>query len=185
MDCGRIQCACEGRLRKVLAIPLEEVSEHFVVNSRQDVKIVAPEILGSELIAKLKATGRVLKPEQLLEGTRWQHSASEAPNELCESSEFSAGLAEETAGPFALCFANEKGAQDAHYHPHHLEIYFSEHPLEAEYRIDTNSPVEHVSLDKGGVLVFAAGVVHRARLGGLSVVIEIPAVKDDKTVAGL
>jgi hypothetical protein len=172
-------------MRKVLAIPLEEVREHLALNVRQDVKIVAPEILTGELIAKLKSTGRVLKPEQLLEGTRWRHSASDAPNELCESREFSAGLTEEAAGPFALCFANEKGAQDAHYHPHHLEIYFSEHPLEAEYRLDSNSPVECVRLDNGGVLVFAAGVVHRARLGGLTVVIEIPAVKDDKVLAKL
>ena len=45
-------------MRKVLAIPLEEVREHFALNSRQDVKIVAPEILAGELIAKLKAAGR-------------------------------------------------------------------------------------------------------------------------------
>ena len=172
-------------MRKVLAIPLEEVLEHLALNVRQDVKIVAPEILAGGLIAKLKAIGRVLKPEQLLEGIRWRHSASNAPNELCESHEFATGLIEEAAGPFALCFGNEKGAQDAHYHPHHLEIYFSEHPLDAEFRIDTNSPVERVRLAKGGVLVFAAGVIHRARLGGLTVVIEIPAVKDDKVLAEL
>ena len=172
-------------MRKVLAIPLEEVSEHFALNMRQDVKIVAPEILAGELIAKLKATGRVLKPEELLEGADGRHSTSDAPNNLSESHEFSTGITNETSGPFALCFANEKGAQDAHYHPHHLEIYFSEHPLEAEYRLDTNSPVERVRLANGGVLVFAAGVVHRARLGGLTVVIEIPAVKDDKVLAEL
>jgi hypothetical protein len=172
-------------MRKVLAIPLEEVREHFALNSRQDVKIVAPEILAAELIAKLQAEGRLLKPEQRLEGVEWRHSASDASNGLCESREFAAGLADETLGPFALCFANEKGAQNAHYHPHHLEIYFSEHPLEAEYRNDANSPVERVKLVKGGVLIFAAGVVHRARLGGLTVVIEIPAVKDDKVVAEL
>jgi len=172
-------------MRRVLAIPLEEVSEHFALNMRQDVKVVAPEILAGELITKLKATGKFLKPEQLLDGTRWQHSASDAPNALCESREFSTGLTREVAGPFALCFGNEKGAQDAHYHPHHLEIYVSEHALEAEFRIDTNSPVERVRLDKGGVLVFATGVIHRARLGGLTVVIEIPAVKDDKVLAEL
>jgi hypothetical protein len=172
-------------MQKVLAIPLDEVGEHFAQNSRQDVKVVAPEILAGELIAKLKAAGRVVKPEQLLEGTRWQHSARDAPNWLCESREFAAGLAEEPLGPFALCFVNEKGPQDAHYHPHHLEIYFSEHPLEAEYRNDANSPIERAMLAKGGVLVFAAGVVHRARLGGLTVVVEIPAVKDDKVIAEL
>ena len=172
-------------MRKVLAIPWEEVSEHFALNSRQDVKIVAPEILAGELIAKLKAAGRILKPEQPLDGIEWRHSASGAANVLCESREFLSGLAEETLGPFALCFANEKGPQDAHYHPRHLEIYISEHPLEAEYRSDAGSPIERLKLTKGGVLVFAAGVVHRARLGGLTVVIEIPAMKDDKVIAEL
>jgi hypothetical protein len=172
-------------MRKVLAIPLDEVVEHFALNARQDVKIVAPEILADELIAKLTAAGRAVKPEQPLEGVEWRHSASGAPNRLCESHEFDSGLAGETLGPFALCFANEKGSQDAHYHPHHLEIYFSEHPLEAEYRTDANSPVERINLEKGGVLIFAAGVVHRARLGGMTVVIEIPAVKDDKVLASL
>ena len=172
-------------MRKVLAIPLQEVSEHLALNTRQDVKIVAPEILAGELIAKLKSTGRILKPEQLLKGDWWRHSAGDAPNDLCESHEFSTGLTNETSGPFALCFANEKGAQDAHYHPHHLEIYFSEHPLEAEFRLDANSPIEHVRLEKGGVLIFSAGVVHRARLGGLTVVIEIPAIKDDKVTVEL
>ena len=172
-------------MRKVLAIPIDEVLDHFALNSRQDVKVVAPEILAGELIAKLKAAGRLLKPEQPKEGVEWRHAASDAANALCESREFSTGRADETVGPFALCFANEKGAQDAHYHPHHLEIYFSEHPLEAEFRSDANSPIEHVRLENGGALVFAAGVVHRARLGGMTVVIEIPAVKDDKVVAEL
>jgi hypothetical protein len=172
-------------VRKVLAIPLEEVREHLARNTRQDVKIVAPEILAGELIAKLKAAGRLLKPEQPVEGTEWRHSASDAPNRLCESREFAAGLAEETSGPFELCFANEKGPQDAHYHPHHLEIYFSEYPLEAEYRSDANAPIERLKLAKGGALIFAAGVMHRTRLGGLTMVIEIPAVADDKVVAEL
>jgi hypothetical protein len=169
-------------MRKALAIPLEEVSTHLALNTRQDVKIVAPEILAGELITRLAAAGRCLKPERLLDGNWWRHSAGDAPNDLCESHEFSTGITPETSGPFSLCFGNEKGAQDAHYHPHHLEIYFSEHPLEAEYRLDVDSPIERVRLEKGGVLIFCAGVVHRARLGGLTVVIEIPAVKDDKVV---
>ncbi len=175
----------EGTVRKVLAIPLEEVHEYFALNSRQDLKVVAPEILAGELIAKLKAAGRLLKPEHPLEGVEWRHSANDAPNTLCESGEFAADRAQDAVGPFALCFANEKGPQDTHYHPQHLEIYFSEHPLEAEYRISANSPVERVTLEKGGALIFAAGVVHRARLGGMTVVIEIPAVKDDKVVTSL
>jgi hypothetical protein len=172
-------------IKRVLAIPLGEVREYFALNSRQDVKIVAPEILGPELIAKLQAADRRLKPEQPLEGVEWRHAAADAPNALCLSREFATELADETLGPFALCFANEKGPQDAHYHPHHLEIYISEHPLEAEYCNDANSSIERVKLDKGGVLIFAAGVVHRARLGGMTVVIEIPAVKDDKVIAKL
>ena len=172
-------------MRMVLAISLEEVREHFALNTRQDVKVVAPEILAGELIARLKAAGRLLKPEQPLEGVEWRHSAADAPNALCESNDFGNELTAETLGPFALCFANEKGPQDAHYHPHHLEIYYSEHPLEAEYREDANSPIERVMLEHGGVLVFAAGVVHRARLGGMTVVIEIPAVKNDKVITDL
>ena len=172
-------------MRKVLAIPLYEVRELFACNTRQDVKVVVPEILSAELIAKLMAAGRSTKPETPVEGVEWQHSRRDAPNQLCESREFATELAQETSGPFALCFANEKGPQDAHYHPHHLEIYFSEHPLEVEFRSDANSPIERLALDHGGVLIFAAGVVHRARLGGLTVVIEIPSVKDDKVIADL
>ena len=170
---------------RVLAIPLEEVREHFAQNARQDVKIVAPEILAGELIARLKAAGRLLKPEQPVEGIEWRHSSADAPNRLCESREFAPGLAEETSGPFALCFANEKSPQDAHYHPHHLEIYFSEYPLEAEYRSDANAPIERLNLVKGGALIFAAGVPHRVRLGGLTMVIEIPAVVDDRVIEAL
>jgi hypothetical protein len=66
-----------------------------------------------------------------------------------------------------------------------LEIYFSEHPLEAEYRNDANSPIGRLKLDQGGALIFAAGVPHHVRLGGLTVVIEIPAVADDKVIAEL
>ena len=172
-------------MQKVLAIPLEEVREHLARNTRQDVKIVAPEILAGELIAKLKTASRLLKPEQPVEGIEWRQSASDAPNRLCESREFAPGLAEETLGPFALCFANEKGPQDAHYHPHHLEIYFSEYPLEAEYRSDANAPIERLKLVKGGALIFAAGVPHRVRLGGLTMVIEIPAVVDDRVIEAL
>lgn len=172
-------------MRKILAIPIEEVCEYFAVNTRQDVKIVAPEILAGQLAVKLHAAGKSPKPEQPLAGAEWRHSAGDAPNALCESRDFAAGLSVEGAGPYALSFANEKSPQDAHYHPHHLEIYFSEHPLAAEYRAESDSAVERLELQRGGALVFAAGVVHRARLGGLTVVVEIPAVKDDKVIADL
>jgi hypothetical protein len=172
-------------MRKVLAIPIEEVREYFARNTRQDVKMVAPELLAGELAAKLRAAGKLLKPEQPLAGAEWRHSAGDAPNALCESRDFAPGLPLEAAGPYALSFANEKSPQDAHYHPHHLEIYFSEHPLAADYRPEPGARVERLELQAGGALVFAAGVAHRARLGGLTVVIEIPAVKDDKVIADL
>lgn len=175
----------KGNIRKVLAVPLDEVYAHFTQNARQDVKIVAPEILTGELIARLAAAGRAVKPEELLHGIAWRHSEGDGPNALCEAHEFAADLDKKTHGPFALCFANEKSPQDTHYHPHHLEIYFSEHLLEAEFHSNANSPVERVRLENGGVLVFAAGVVHRARLGGMTMVIEIPAVKHDKVVTKL
>ena len=57
-------------MRKVLAIPLEEVREHFALNSRQDVKIVAPEILAGELIAKLQAAGRAAETGATARGSR-------------------------------------------------------------------------------------------------------------------
>ena len=57
-------------MRKVLAIPLEQIHEHFALNSHQDVKVVAPEILAGGLIAKLRAAGRLLKPEQPSGGSR-------------------------------------------------------------------------------------------------------------------
>jgi hypothetical protein len=65
-------------MRKVLAIPLDEVREQFAQNVRQDVKVVAPEILATELIARLKSAGRLVKPEQRLEGVDWRHSSNDA-----------------------------------------------------------------------------------------------------------
>ncbi len=115
-------------MQKVMAIPRDEIAKHFALNTRQDVKVIAPELLSGDLMAKLTALGRTLKPEQPLDGIEWKHSPPEVPNALIESNAFASDLAVETDGPFALCFANEKGAQDAHYHPHHLEIYYSEHP---------------------------------------------------------
>jgi hypothetical protein len=172
-------------MRKVPAIPLEEVREHFTRNARQDVEIAAPEILAAELAEKLKARGKPVKPERPLADNEWTHAESDVPNWLCEAREFSAGLPNETLGPLALCFANEKAEQDAHSHPRHVEIYFSEHPLEAECRCQPDAPVERLKLAKGGAFIFAAGVPHRARPGGLTIVTEIAAVADDKVIADL
>jgi hypothetical protein len=172
-------------MRKVLAIPLDEVRQHFARNAGQDVKIVGPEILAAKLAEKLKARGKPVKPERPLARNEWTHVEGDVPNWLCDAHEFAAGLPDESLGPFALCFGNEKAERDAHSHPRHLEIYFSEPSLEAEYRSQPDAPVERLKLAQGGAFVFAAGVPHRARLGGLTLVIEIPAVADDKVVEAL
>ena len=65
-------------------------------------------------------------------------------------------------------------------HRRHAEIYFSEHSLEAEYRLEGSDERGAFRLPEGGVLVFGAGVVHRVTLGGLTIVIEVPAVEGDK-----
>jgi hypothetical protein len=50
--------------RKVLFIPIEEIKRHFEKNSRQDVKIIALEVLTDELFNTLKAKGKNVKPEK-------------------------------------------------------------------------------------------------------------------------
>jgi hypothetical protein len=161
-------------MRHVLAIPLEEVRRHFEVNERQSLKVVAPVRLGAEMMARLRA-----KPEAPLAagGDRWRHSMPDEPNLLCESREF--GLPEGARG-FTISFGNERAGQETHVHRRHAEIYFSEHPIEAEYRVEDGGRRGTVSLPEGGALVFGPGVVHRVRLGGLTIVIEAPAVEGDK-----
>lgn len=168
--------------RRVLIIPLEEIERHFEGNSRQDVKIVAPDILTDELFSKLKARGRDAKPEQHLIGNIWRHSKANERNSICESGDFGNDRpAQYAKGPFAVSFANEKAEQDEHYHGQHLEIYFSEHPMEAEFRCLEDSRHESVKLEHGGAIIFGPEVVHRMRLSGLTMVIEVPSVTDDKT----
>ncbi len=167
--------------RKVLAISKAEIEQHLALNSRQDVKVVAPSILTEELFNILKTKGRDLKPEQYFEGEVWRHSAADHPNNLCESKEFvDASLPQYVEGPFALSFANERAAQDAHYHWRHIEIYFSEHALSAEYRDSEGSDRRMVELKNGGAIVFGPQVVHKITLSGFTFVIEVPAVASDK-----
>ena len=167
--------------RKVLAVPLAEVKLHLDSNSRQDVKIVAPELLGDRLFQVLQAKGKNVKPEVALDGDRWSHSTSDAPNRLCASADFIAeSLPQYARGPIAISFANERAEQDAHYHRRHAEIYFSEHLLAADYWVVGSSQHQSMKLEKGGLIFFAPEVVHKMTLGGLTVVLELPGVVDDK-----
>ena len=169
-------------MRYVLAIPLEEVRRQFEVNERQSLKVVAPVRLGAELFEGLRAQGLGPKPEAPLEGERWRHAARDEANLICESREFGEAAAPNDGG-FTISFGNERGPQEMHVHRRHAEIYFSEHPLEAEYRVEGGGGGT-LSLPQGGALVFAANVRHRVSLGGLTIVIEAPAVEGDK-FAGL
>lgn len=171
------------RLRKVLAIPLDEVYTQFKVNSRQDCKIIIPDMLTSRLYDMLKEKGADVKPEQPLEGRYWKHSEPEEPNAVCEAVNFvDDALPQYARGPFAVSFANEKAYQDAHYHLHHWEIYFSESPLSASFRLCDSRKCRSLSLPQGGMLIFGTGVVHHVEMGGMTVVIEVPSVPADKIV---
>jgi len=44
--------------RRVLVIPLDEIERQFQLNKRQDVKIIAPEILSTELYERLTVHGQ-------------------------------------------------------------------------------------------------------------------------------
>jgi len=170
-------------LRKVLAIPLDEVYKQFQVNSRQDIKIIIPEMLTSKLYNILREKGEDIKPEQPLEGRSWAHSAQDEPNAVCEAGNFiDDGLPQYARGPFALAFANEKAHQDSHYHLCHWEIYFSESPLSATFRYQDSQKCRSLSLPQGGMLIFGTGVVHQVELSGMTIVVEVPSVSADKFV---
>ncbi|MCC6537516.1 MAG: hypothetical protein IT162_08210 [Bryobacterales bacterium] len=164
-------------MRHVLAIPLDEVRAYFAVNERQSLKIVAPErLVSAALAARLGA-----KPEVPHAGETWRHSVPGEPNAMCESGEFEAG---DGAG-FTISFGTEHGVQEDHVHRRHTEIYFSEHPLRAYYRVEHDGAAGTLELPAGGALVFGPGVAHRVTLGGLTIVIETPAVTGDKFAVAL
>ncbi|MBN1934478.1 MAG: hypothetical protein JW934_07420 [Anaerolineae bacterium] len=174
------------RLRKVLAIPLDELYKHFETNTRQDIKIIIPEMLTGKLYNMLLDKSEDIKPEQTLEERYWVHSPQDEPNRVCESSNFiDPGLPQYAQGPFALSFANEKAPQDVHYHTRHWEIYCSEKPLNATFRYFEEAKCRSISLPQGGAMIFGPGVVHRIELAGMTMVIEVPSVSADKESAEL
>lgn len=172
--------------RRVLAISREELESQFNKNVRQDVKIVAPSILTDEVRRRLTEVGKNVKAEEPLDGFYWEHSEADEPNKLCAAGDFIADcLPQYVKGPFSISFANEKASQDEHYHQKHFEIYYSEHPLSAEFRYpeDPQQRRQLIELKKGGAILFGPEVIHKMRLGGLTIVIEVASI-DDKVSTG-
>ena len=168
--------------RKVLAIPIGQIRKHFETNTRQDIKIVAPEILSEETYNRLVKKGKHPEKEVPLETVSWEHSPSGKPNLIVEAKNFIEKVLPQYAdGPFCLAFANEKAIQDEHHHQQHLELYYSEARLTARYRyLESTTEEEPIELPDGGIIVFGPGVVHSVELGGLTIVLEFPAVANDK-----
>jgi hypothetical protein len=166
--------------RDVLIIPLEEVSRHFETNERQDIKIVAPNILTDELYDILTKKGKRLKPEVELNGDRWERSYKTRANRLCESADFAFETTPETKGPFAISFANEKAEQEEHYHKHHAEIYFSEHRISGYYRKLGDNNDNHFELCNGGLVLFQPNIIHYMELNGLALILETPSIENDR-----
>jgi len=168
----------------VLAIPLGEIAAQFSANTRQDVKIIVPLLLGEAQRAFLEKTGRTPKPEIVSRETLWRHAGPEAPNRVYPAD----GLPADTPrgkAPFSLGFANENTPQLAHYHRQQTELFYSEHLLSVRYRHHQATTVSSADLPDGGALICFPGVVHHIRLTGLTLVLGLPAVSDDKQLAAL
>ena len=167
--------------RKILVIKKDEILKQFKTNKRKDIKVIAPEILTDKKFKLLKSKGKDVKLEQPLKGTEWVHSKSDKPNHICESIDFiDKNLLYFTRGPFAISFANKKAEQESHYHKQHWEIYFSGCKMSAEYKFLGKQDTKKVELPKGGAVLFGPEVVHKMKLGGLTIIIEVPSVLNDK-----
>ncbi len=170
-----------ARQRDVLEVPLAEILRHLQTSERQDVKIVAPSILTEKLYKFLtEEKGKKLKREIPLRGNLWSRSYTTKPNKLCESADFSFSAGAPLKGPFAISFANERANQEEHYHKRHTEIYFSEHRIGGYYKKLRTQKEHPITLAKGGLILFGPYVVHYMELDGLTLVVEVPAVEDDR-----
>lgn len=166
-------------MERVTTISLLEVTLQFLRNKRQDVKVIAPEIMSDELFQRLLPRKKNVKSEERIKGN-WTHSGPDSPNRLYLSEDFSySSLAYENLGPLAVSFANERAEQDAHYHKQHVEMYYSEHPFRADCRLLEDSQVEQVQL-AGGALILGPDVIHKVSLTGITMIVEFPAVKGDR-----
>ncbi len=166
--------------RSVLEIPLEEIKLHLETNVRQDIKVIVTSILSDEMYEKLKER-KILKKEIPLDGSRWKRSYKTKPNNICEAQDFNFNINNPEKGPFTISFANEKAEQEEHFHKQHTEIYFSEHPIRGYYRV-LGKDESKIELNNGGAIVFNPNVIHYIELSGLCIIIEIPAIENDRYV---
>jgi hypothetical protein len=169
--------------REVLFIPMEEVKKQFSRNSQDVVNIIVPAIMTEELYNSLRDVKKraEIKLEIPLEDSKWTYSKPDKPNKVCESGDFiDNDLPQNSSGPFAVSFANERAPQDEHVHKQHIEVCFSEHPMNAKYRLKGDSKTRIGALKNGGVIIFGPGVAHKIRLWGTTIVIEIPSLVGDR-----
>jgi hypothetical protein len=168
--------------RRVLFVGKDEILNFFNTNDRQDIKVVAPEILSEEMFKRLQSKGRQVKREKILAGEKWLHTKNEEENYICESTDFiDEKILNFSHGPFAISFANEKAAQNEHFHKRHWEIYFSEHSIKSKYKFTEKDEIKSIELANGGAILFGPEVIHKMTLGGITIIIEVGSVPGDKT----
>jgi len=179
----RKKCCPEKAKRMVLFIPNSELREYFRNNTRQDLKVVTPAIMTEALAAKLQRRRKETKTEVPLNGVWWTHSSAKEPNKICEALDFTdESISSAKTGPVAISFANVGSIETFHRHKEHWEVYFSEQKLGVQYRLPGEQQVETKTMDEGGAVLFAPGVAHRMEIHGLTMVLELPAVKGDREV---
>jgi len=171
-------------LPTLLAIPADEIHSQFAANPRQDVKIIVPELLSAARKKFLESMGRRIKPERQMTGPFWRHSPETETNRVM-TADMLPWTSGQSAGPFSMGFANERAVQVTHFHRHQTEIFYSAHPVSADYRHLNASDIQQASLPEGGALIVFPEVIHRVRLGGVTLIIGIPAVSDDKCITEL
>jgi hypothetical protein len=54
--------------------------------------------------------------------------------------------------------------------------------MSAEYKLLEKQKTETITMDDGGTFLFAPGVAHKMVITGLTIVLEIPAVKGDRYI---
>ena len=169
--------------RDILFVSLDELKKHFHENKRADLKLIVPHKLSSRLLT-LIGKKDAIKSEELLPGSTWHHTPEEKPNLVCEAADFSScNQFPPGAGPFTVSFAVKTQHAEPHCHPHHHELYFSEHSMEVRYRKEATAPWETYCFPHGGLLVFGPGVDHAVSVQGLTLIVETPALPDDKVCA--
>ena len=172
-----------GKLKRaVLFIPNTELREHFRNNTRQDIKVVTPAMITEALAAKLRKRGKDTKMEIALNGVCWTYSSAEKPNKICESLDFTdESIAFGKAGPVAISFANAGSVETFHCHKKHWEVYFSEKKLSLQYKLPGEQNIETMTMNEGGAVLFAPDVLHKMDINGLAIVLQMPAVKGNRS----